>query len=236
MIVTIPPLWYQRIVAGYLDVLFSKLINIDVQRINLSKIIEQIKFKILNYYFGENSCYKSYYSTIKALSELSETITKGSTPTTYGYSFLKEGINFIKVENVKNYAIDHATITCFISNECHEFQKRSQLKTNDILISIAGTIGRIGVVKKCDVPANTNQAFAIVSGYDKNIVPEYLKYYLVWYINSKSNSLGHGGGMLNLTLTEIKNIQIKLPDNFQIQHKIVNEIDAILNTLNSINF
>ena len=76
----------------------------------------------------------------------------------------------------------------------------------------------------------------LVSGYDKNIVPEYLKYYLVWYINSKSNSLGHGGGMLNLTLTEIKNIQIKLPDNFQIQHKIVNEIDAILNTLNSINF
>ena len=236
MIVTIPPLWYQRIVAGYLDVLFSKLINIDVQRINLGKIIEQIKFEILNYYFGENSCYKSYYSTIKPLSELSETITKGSTPTTYGYSFLKEGINFIKVENIKNYAIDHATITCFISNECHEFQKRSQLKANDILISIAGTIGRIGVVKKCDVPANTNQAFAIVSGYDKNIVPEYLKYYLVWYINSKSNSLGHGGGMLNLTLTEIKNIQIKLPDNFQIQHKIVDKIDAILNTLNSINF
>ena len=236
MLIPLPPQNEMLKIINKINQLNLFVGKISDNQLRLKKLIDLTKVKILDYYFGENSCYKSYYSTIKPLSELSETITKGSTPTTYGYSFLKEGINFIKVENVKNYAIDHATITCFISNECHEFQKRSQLKTNDILISIAGTIGRIGVVKKCDVPANTNQAFAIVSGYDKNIVPEYLKYYLVWYINSKSNSLGHGGGMLNLTLTEIKNIQIKLPDNFQIQHKIVNKIDAILNTLNSINF
>ena len=77
MIVTIPPLWYQRIVAGYLDVLFSKLINIDVQRINLGKIIEQIKFEILNYYFGENSCYKSYYEKDYKLGEILRYIQPG---------------------------------------------------------------------------------------------------------------------------------------------------------------
>ncbi len=43
-----------------------------------------------------------------------------------------------------------------------EILKRSQLKEGDILISIAGVLGRIGLVNQNSLPANINQALAII--------------------------------------------------------------------------
>ena len=98
------------------------------------------------------------------LQNIATRITKGSTPTTYGYKYLEKGIPFVKVENLANGRIDKSSITQFISEDAHEFQKRSQLIEGDILFSIAGTIGRVAMVRKDDVPANTNQAIAIIRG------------------------------------------------------------------------
>ncbi len=39
---------------------------------------------------------------IKDLSEITTVITKGTTPTTYGYEFLDKGINFIKIESIND--------------------------------------------------------------------------------------------------------------------------------------
>ena len=66
------------------------------------------------------------------LSEICELITKGTTPTTLGYKFQKEGINFLKVEcfdEEGNFIPDKIV---YISEECNEKLKRSQLKQNDI--------------------------------------------------------------------------------------------------------
>ena len=161
-------------------------------------------------------------------------ITKGSTPTTYGFEYLSEGINFIKVENVKGYCVQHNTIKQFISEAAHEFQKRSQLKKNDLLISIAGTLGRICLIKDEDLPANTNQAFAIVRGYTQTLLPDYLKWFVTWYVDSKSQQLGHGGGMDNLTLGEIKALQIKYPISKDEQQQIIDKINAYLEIVSAI--
>ena len=56
---------------------------------------------------------------IVRLGNIAEKITKGGTPTTYGFSFQKNGINFLKVENIQNGSINLKSITDFIS----EFQK-----------------------------------------------------------------------------------------------------------------
>ncbi|MDO9098076.1 MAG: hypothetical protein Q7U60_08130 [Candidatus Methanoperedens sp.] len=39
--------------------------------------------------------------SIEYLGKIAHTITKGATPTTYGYQFQSEGIRFVKVENPK---------------------------------------------------------------------------------------------------------------------------------------
>lgn len=103
----------------------------------------------------------------KTLAEHSAYITKGTTPKD------KSGIgeiNYIKVENIYNGNIfPKNKIT---ENEHNNYLKRSILEENDILFSIAGTLGRIAIVTKTILPANTNQALAIIRGYnfDKNFL------------------------------------------------------------------
>lgn len=75
---------------------------------------------------------------VAQLGKLATKITKGSTPTTYGYKFQNEGVNFIKIENVKNGFIMQDSIVNFISEEAHNSQERSKLQEGDILFSIAG--------------------------------------------------------------------------------------------------
>ena len=70
------------------------------------------------------------------LSEISKRITKGSTPTSYGYKFQNSGIKFIKVENIRNDKIDNASIKHYISEAANQNQIRSILQPGDILYSI----------------------------------------------------------------------------------------------------
>jgi type I restriction enzyme S subunit len=114
---------------------------------------------------------------VAQLKDLCERITKGSTPTSYGYSYKTEGIRFVKAENIDINGIA-STTTNYIDKETNNFLKRSILKENDLLFSIAGTIGRVGRIRATDLPANTNQALAITRlrpGYRLKISLYFLK-------------------------------------------------------------
>lgn len=232
--VKIPVFWYQSLIVDFLDVLFYKIDLIAKENTKLINIIEVTKTKILDEIFSNNSSYKSYYEIcVGKLEKYSNSITKGTTPTSYGFKYLNSGIPFIKVENVSNYMIMPETIKCFISEEANNFQKRSQLKEGDILFSIAGTIGKLCLVNSNNIPANTNQAFAIISGYQKNINPYYLLYYLEWSKTSDSKVESHGLGMNNATLAGLRNLEIWFPKKISDQEIIVNNINKIFNILDS---
>lgn len=159
------------------------------------------------------------------LGELSERITKGSTPTTYGYKFLGEGIPFVKVENLANGMIARESITQYISEDAHEFQKRSQLHAGDVLFSIAGTIGRVALVTDKDVPANTNQAVAIIRGVTKHFIPDFLKMQLDSHVSLKVKSKARGGAMNNISLDDLKEMDVVVPP-FDVQENIVRAVDT----------
>ncbi len=95
----------------------------------------------------------------KSLGEVSKLITKGTTPKKYSEC----GISFIKTEAFSGSNIILKKLS-FIDEETHEKElKRSMLEENDILITIAGaTIGKCAIVPKEVLPANTNQALAII--------------------------------------------------------------------------
>ena len=66
-----------------------------------------------------------------------------------------------------------------ISEECHKALKRSQLEEGDILFSIAGALGRTAIVTKSILPANTNQALAIIRlKKDAALDSDFLFFYL----------------------------------------------------------
>jgi type I restriction enzyme S subunit len=147
------------------------------------------------------------------LGELTEVVTKGTTPTTIGGGFISEGINFIKSEAVGHDGrIDKSTFV-FISEETHQKLRRSQLQVDDILFSMAGIfLGKNAIVTKDLLPANTNQALAIIRLNKNKALPKYISYYLrqrtvVELVNNMSGQ----SAQPNINFEEIKSIDVTLP-------------------------
>ena len=165
---------------------------------------------------------------IVTLQDITTKITKGTTPTSIGCKFEKSGINFIKSESlVDGKTIDKSKFA-FISERTHERLKRSQIEENDILFSMAGMfLGKTGIATAEVVPANTNQAVAIIRVDDTKANYEYVYYYL----NQKSvihtiNTTSAQSAQPNINLKQIGKIKINLPDRKK-QDQIVSLLSAI---------
>jgi len=99
---------------------------------------------------------------VETLGDISKVVTKGTTPTTLNKQFVTKGINFVKAESITdNHYIDSEKFA-FIDEETNQLLNRSKIEENDILFTMAGTIGRFALVKRDVLPANTNQAVAII--------------------------------------------------------------------------
>ena len=161
------------------------------------------------------------------LSDASLSITKGTTPTSVGYAFTEIGINFIKIENLDNGRIDLPSISQFISDDTHSKLARSQLLEGDILFSIAGTIGKTALVGLSDLPANTNQALAIISGTRSVFNPNYLQNQLNSFVAEKTRQKARGGAMPNISLADLKLLDLAVPPLAE-QHRIVTKVDELM--------
>jgi type I restriction enzyme S subunit len=165
----------------------------------------------------------------ESLGVIAEKITKGGTPTTYGFTFQKSGVNFLKVENIQSGQINIGSITDFISDDAHEFQKKSQLSTGDLLFSIAGTIGVTSIVESNHLPANTNQALAIIKGTDRLVHIKFLQYQLEHFVQ-KVKSKARGGAMNNVSLEDLKEFIVQIAPLAE-QHRIVEKIEELFSEL-----
>ena len=96
------------------------------------------------------------------LVDIATIITKGTTPTSVGFDFCDDGVNFIKIESITENGEFIPSKFAHISKECDNKLSRSKLEKNDILFSIAGALGRTAIVAEDILPANTNQALAII--------------------------------------------------------------------------
>ena len=146
------------------------------------------------------------------LSEIAELITKGTTPTTIGFDFQDKGVNFLRIEcfsesgNLIRDKLGH------ISEECHAKLKRSQLEDGDILFSIAGAIGRVAIVTKEMLPANTNQALAIIRINRKDVFLPYIKLILTSpIVRTQFERKKQGVAQLNISLKDLNELEIPLP-------------------------
>ena len=170
------------------------------------------------------------------LSSISEIITKGTTPRGGRIAYSQSGIGFLRAENIAGYDKLNLSNLNYIDEESHNnYLKRSILKENDILITIAGTLGRTGIVPQQALPLNTNQAVAIIRLVDKNIIN--VKY-LVYAINSpqiKDDLLDKSVDVAipNLSLENIADCNIPFPP-FAEQKRIVTAIEEAFSKLDKI--
>jgi type I restriction enzyme S subunit len=148
------------------------------------------------------------------LNEITTKITKGTTPTTIGCSFVSKGINFIKSECIASERLLDKSKYVYIDVLTHEKLKRSQIEVNDILFSMAGMfLGKTAIVNETDVPANTNQAVAIIRVDEQKAHYAFVYYYLNQYhIKEHINNSTSQSAQPNINLKQIGEISLVLPN------------------------
>ena len=161
------------------------------------------------------------------LGDIATTITKGTTPTTIGFPFVDTGINFVKIESIDEAGNFLPDRFAHITDECNRKLGRSILEENDILFSIAGAIGRTASVPKSILPANTNQALAIIRIPSNAINLQFVLYALQSRaVAEQSEKQKQGVAQLNLSLKNIADIQIPLASSEK-QAEIVRILAAL---------
>lgn len=99
--------------------------------------------------------------TTRRLEEVSDFITKGGTPTTYGFDWAsqKDGIPFFRSECVTDNGFNPKGMN-YIHEQAHQQMSRSEIKPGDLLMTITGNIGRVAVAPSEFESANINQHIA----------------------------------------------------------------------------
>jgi type I restriction enzyme, S subunit len=163
---------------------------------------------------------------MERLGDMTEVITKGTTPTTVGYRYVAEGINFVKVESISPGGEFLLRMMAHIDDDCHKALRRSQLQAGDILFSIAGALGRTAIVTEGILPANTNQALAIIRlRQSEDILPAYIFKSLSSGLVIKQIEMQRGGvAQQNLSLSQLADFQIPIPPISE-QRRIVTILD-----------
>ena len=161
------------------------------------------------------------------LGDIATVVTKGTTPTTMGFQFEDGGINFVKIESISEDGTFLKEKFSHISDECNVQMRRSQLQENDILFSIAGAIGRSAIVTKEILPANTNQALAIIRVSKGKIDYNYLLYALSSSaINQQATQHQQGVAQLNISLKNVSDFLLPIYTE-AMQKRIVHNLKKI---------
>lgn len=166
------------------------------------------------------------------LKDITTKITKGTTPSNIGASFTDEGVNYFRSEMLgKSKYLDKSSGLMYISESTHNKLKRSQINPGDILFSMAGIyLGKLAIVQEEDVPANTNQAVALIR-FDRNVNIDYLYYFMSQRsFNSYVNCMSAQAAQPNINLKQIGNLQIALPTDKQ-QKKIADILSVYDNLI-----
>ena len=175
-IILLPPLPTQQKIASILSA-YDDLIENNTRRIAILEEMAQMIYRewFVKFRFPGHEKVKRVDSPlgkipegweVKTLGEVTTLITKGTTPTSLGKAFIETGINFVKVEAITSNGVFNEEKFAKIDPDTHALLRRSQLSKGDILFSIAGAIGRAALVTERILPANTNQALAIIRASD----------------------------------------------------------------------
>lgn len=206
--IDLPNMTIQRKVAIILKEIDDK---IECNHAINKNLLQQLN-AIFKYWFTDNPQLEAM--TQVPLDDLCLIVTKGTTPTTLGKSFVSAGINFIKAESILNsHAIDRNKFT-FIDEETNDLLKRSIICPRDIVFTIAGTLGRFALIDDSVLPANTNQAVAIIRANPKKVMPEYLySFFLGNWHNDYYTKCIQQAVQANLSLGTIKSLPIPVLTN-----------------------
>ena len=132
---------------------------------------------------------------------------------------------YIRARDIKNGKIDGSDLG-YISEETQKKIERYIVNTNDIIITIAGTIGEVALVSKKFDGVNLTENAVRLTEFSKDVCPEFLAYILKSPERKEyMEQVAGGSAQPKLGIYKIEAIKVDLPD-IQIQHKIADILSA----------
>ena len=147
--------------------------------------------------------------------------------------YIDVGIRIIRITNVQSgYIIDESPK--FYPHNLMEGLDEYNLKNGDLLMSLTGNVGRVGIMPENLLPAALNQRVCCLKPKNNDIDKMYLFYYFQaeQFIQDCIAS-GKGVAQLNVSTEWLKHYIIQLPPKEE-QSRIVKTIDALFSIIDKI--
>ncbi|WP_213280141.1 restriction endonuclease subunit S [Chryseobacterium indologenes] len=163
---------------------------------------------------------------VKKLGDIANKVNSGKTPLGGEAIYIKQGILFIRSQNVNNDKLELENST-FIPESVNNQMKNSIVKSNDILLNITGaSLGRSCVVPNDFKIGNVNQHVCII-----RLTQQYHPRFIQPIFSSSKgqnifNNLQTGSGREGLNFENIKGIRLSIP-NLKEQQRIASFLSLI---------
>ena len=259
--IPIAPLQEQMRIVGSIKLWLSLVNSIEENKDNLQDTIKQAKSKILDLAIhgklvpqdptdepasellkrinpkAEITCDTPHYRklpkgwVIAHLSNIAE-IKNGYAFKSSNY-ISSNGIRIIRIANVQDGFIEDKTPQYYPKESCDDIENFF-LKEKDLLMSLTGNVGRVGLLPKSFLPAALNQRVACIRENELLIDKEYLCYlFQSNEFQRKCIKSAKGVAQLNISTEWLKCYQIPIPPMAE-QKRIVETISLLFANLRMI--
>jgi type I restriction enzyme S subunit len=149
---------------------------------------------------------------IKKISEIADFITKGATPTTYGFEWRDSGIPFFKSDCIKDGKFVFGDFE-FISEDAHQALSRSKIQSGDILISITGEVGKVAIVPENVLEGNINQHIARIRVNNDSVDSRFIYHWMNQEkVRNYYNLIKTGLAYPQISLQQVRDTEIPIPE------------------------
>ena len=260
ILIPLPPLAEQHRIVTEIERWFSLIDIIETGKDDLQTIIKQAKNKILD--LAIHGKLVPQAPNNEPAIELVKRINPDIKPCDNGHSEkLPQGWNITELTNLadikngyafksSNYISSNGVRLIRIANvqdgyiedkmpQFYPFDKMKALKDfmlteGDILMSLTGNVGRVGILTNELLPAALNQRVACIKEHSSIITKKFL-FYIFQTSNFAKDCLKSGKGVaqLNISTEWLKHYSILLPPLAE-QQRIVQKIDKLFSSLDDI--
>ncbi|HHA1472166.1 TPA: restriction endonuclease subunit S [Enterobacter kobei] len=240
---SLPPYAEQKIIAEKLDTLLAQVRSTKARLEQIPQILKRFRQAVLaaavtgrltkenNDYTKKTIELDNYKISIpkKWTETILNNVINTQRPLCYGVvqpgDDTNDGIELIRVCDINDGEVDLNHLRR-VSKEIDIQYKRSKVQKNDILVTIVGAIGRIGIVRE-DINVNIARAVARVSPECKLIKPMFLHIWLsspvmqTWLVQSSKEV-----ARKTLNLKDLKEAFVPLP-SIEEQAEIVRRVEQL---------
>ncbi len=137
------------------------------------------------------------------------------------------GYYFLSVKDIYNGKLNYENAREITRDDFFEVHQRTNLEFDDVLITNAGTIGRVAIAKNKDKLQFTTfqKSVAVIKPIKNLINSEYFSFFTEASVN-KLQTKSSGTAVKNLLLRDLKNFAIALP-SLEEQNEIASRVEAL---------